>query len=379
MRHLWLLLAGLLIGLLAGPCGAETKWYDQIDVGLSTAALVQATFNVDKALSAKSDENRSYGAVSLDLDFSRRFSPQDKAYVLLEMGSGSNPEQDISSFSGIVDEALSMVPVATDDGQVRISEAWYEHSFVLSTGELRVRLGKVDLTTDFDTNAYANDECAQFISPVFINNLAVEFPDYGFGSMAWFETDKASLGLGYAEAQATWEELFDYPFLIAELDLRPRLFNRPGNYRFYAWFNGARHPKLNAPGVDSGYGFGLSFDQEVADGLGVFVRYGWQDGEVYKFDNALSGGVSLAGKFWGRENDTLALGVGVVFLSGDYESQLKNQGIDPGDEYHVEAYYSYQVSAHLTITPDVQWTDNPSGYKDYDSFWVFSTRVTWDF
>ncbi len=370
----WGLIVLICAGFLASSALAqEPKWYEQIDLGLSAATVVQGTFNVDKDLSKKDDENRSYGAASLDLDLSAEFSSTDRAYLLFETGSGANPEDDIDSFSGIVDGALSM------DQPLEISELWYEHNFVMPTGDLRVRLGKVDLTTDFDTNAYANDECSQFISPVFINNIAIEFPDYAFGGMAWFETDRASFGIGYADADATWEELFDYPFLIAELDLHTNLLNRPGNYRFYAWFNGTSHEKFDNSGNDSGYGFGVSFDQELTDGVGVFLRYGWQDGEVYPFDNAVSGGVSVSGKFWGREGDTLALGVGIAFLSDDYETKLRNDNVNPDDEYHVEAYYSIQVNEHLTVTPDIEWTDNPAGYSDYDSFWVVSTRVTWDF
>lgn len=368
-RFWWLGLWAILCLLVSTAKAEEEKWYDQIEVGLSTAAVVQGTFNVDKDLSTVKDENRSYAAVSLDLDFLSEFSPTDRAYLLLEMGSGKNPEDDIATFSGIVDGALSM------DQPAEISEAWYEHDFALTTGNVRVRFGKVDLTTDFDTNEYANDECAQFLSPVFINNIAIEFPDYAFGAMVWFETDKASFGVGYADADANWQELFDYPFLIAELDLRANLLNRPGNYRFYAWFNGSDHEKLDNSGQDSGYGFGLSFDQEVADGVGVFLRYGWQDSDVYEFDNALSAGVSFSGKLWGREGDTLALGFGVAFLSDDYEKTLANAD----DEYHLEAYYAIQVNDHLTITPDIEWTDNPGGHADYDSFWVVSTRATWEF
>ncbi len=369
----WSLVCVLSVCFLVSTAQAEEKWYDQIDVGLSAAAVVQGTFNVDKDLSAKHDENRSYGAASLDLEFSTEFSSTDRAYLLFETGSGKNPEDDIATFSGIVDGALSM------DQPMEISELWYEHNFAMPTGDLRMRFGKVDLTTDFDTNAYANDECSQFISPVFINNIAIEFPDYAFGAMAWFETDRASFGVGYADADADWEELFDYPFLIAELDLHTNLLNRPGNYRFYAWFNGTPHDKFDGNGKDSGYGFGISFDQEVTDGVGVFFRYGWQDGEVYEFDNAVSGGISISGKFWGREGDTLAVGFGVALLSDDYEKSLRDEGVSPDDEYHLEAYYSIQVTDHLTITPDIEWTDNPSGYSDYDSFWVVSTRATWDF
>lgn len=384
----WGLFLGLLFFLVSGQVWAEEKWYDRIDLGLSVAGVVQGVFDVDQNMiqalrdpdnDVLTEEDKGYAAISADLEASTEFTSTDRAYMLLEMGSGRNPEQDVTSFAGIIDEALSMVPVATDDGDVRISEAWYEHDFVFTGVKARLRFGKVDLTTDFDTNEYANDECAQFISPEFINNIAVEFPDYGFGSMLWIETDKVSFGLGYADADADWSELFDYLFFIGELDIHANLLNHPGNYRFYAWYNGTKHDEILGSSTDNGYGFGLSFDQEVTDGVGVFFRYGWQDGDVYEFDHAISGGIVLSGKLWGREGDTLGLGFGVAFLSDDYEKSLRSENYHPDDEYHLEVYYSLKVNDFLTITPDVEWTDNPSGYDDYDHFWVVSTRATWEF
>ncbi len=374
-KWFWLLVMVMILSISFGSyVWAEEKWYDQIDLGLSVAGLFQGVFNNDMG-------DKSYSAISVDLDMSREFSNADRAYLLLEMGSGRNPEQDVSSFAGIVDEALSMVPVATDDGDVRISQAWYEHDFAFTGGNAWLRFGKVDLTTDFDTNEYANDECAQFISPEFINNIAVEFPDYGFGIMLWMDTEDFSLGFGYADANADWQEIFDYPFFIGELDFHTNFLDQAGNYRFYAWYNGDKYTHQEILGNDYkvAYGFGVSFDQKLRDGVGVFFRYGWQNSNIHEFDNALSCGFSISGKFWNRNEDTVGIGIGVAFLSDDYEETLKDNGGNPDDEYHLEAYYSIKVNDSLIITPDIQWTDNPSGGLDYDNFWVLSTRVTWEF
>ncbi len=372
-KRFWFLVLVMSLFLALGSnVWAEEKWYDQIDVGISVAGLFQGVFN---------SENKDYSAVSVDLEMSREFGSTDRAYLLLEMGSGRNPEQDVASFAGIVDEALSMVPVATDDGNVRISEAWYEHDFTFSGGKARLRFGKVDLTTDFDTNEYANDECAQFISGEFINNIAVEFPDYGFGTMLWIDTENFSLGFGYADANADWQEILDYPFFIGEIDFRANFLDQAGNYRFYAWYNGDKYAHKEIQGNDykAGYGFGVSFDQELRDGIGIFFRYGWQNSSVHEYDNTLACGLSVSGKFWDRKEDTVGIGFGVAFLSDDYEKALTNAKDSPDDEYHLEVYYSIKINDSLTITPDIQWTDNPSGYSNYDSFWVVSTRAVWEF
>jgi len=358
---------------------SEEKWYDRINVGLSVAGVVQDVVDADKDVLR--DENKGYSAVAVDLALSSDLSQQDRAFVLLEMGSGKNPEADITSFSGIIDEALSMVPVETDDGDVRISEAWYEHDFLFSEAKARLRFGKIDITTDFDGNEYAVDENTQFISPVFVNNIAVEWPAYAFGSMLWIETEKFDFGLGYADADGGWEDIMDYPFLIAQVTMRLNPWGHRGNYRFYAWYNGEKHEEIKGDDTDEpGYGFALSLDQELWEGVGFFLRYGWQDDEVYEYDQAVSFGLSLAGKLWGRPGDTFGIGFGIAFLSDDYEDVIEDdEGLDADDEYHFEAYYRFKVNKFLSITPDIQWTDNPAGYEDHDDFWVFTLRGTWEF
>ncbi len=360
------------------------RWYDRLNVGLSVASVVQDVVDAERV-----DENgnvlghgdRGYAAVSLDLEFTADFGSQDRGLVLLEMGSGHNPEDEISSFSGIIDEALSMVPVETSEGDVRISEAWYEHDLPLGHARLRLRFGKIDITTDFDANEYANDENTQFISPVFVNNIAVEWPAYALGSMLWLETENFDFGLGYADADGQWDDILDYPFFIAQVTARPRILGYPGNYRFYIWYNGDKHTEILGQDTDeTGYGFGISFDQKMGEYFGVFLRYGWQDEEIYPYDQALSFGLSIGGNPWGRPQDVFALGFGIAFLSEDYKDRLeKIEGANAEDEYHLEAYYRFEINDSFALTPDFQWTDNPSGYEDRDDFWVFTVRGTWEF
>jgi porin len=89
----------------------------------------------------------------------------------------------------------------------------------------------------------------------------------------------------------------------------------------------------------------FSADQRVHDGVGVFVRLGWQDDEAaVDFDALYSGGVDLDGKLWGRGEDNV--GIGYAHVSG---------GNDTLRETHVlEAYYRYVVHDALALTGDVQ-------------------------
>ncbi len=418
----------------------EKPWYERIEVGLLAAGLFQSAIGVDKELAnlhahggrepagradmIMHDENKAYAAAAVDLSFSAEFSDRERAYVLLEMGSGKNPESEIPSFSGIVDEALSMVPVETDDGDVRVSEAWFEREWPLGNGRFRFRFGKIDITTEVDQNTYASDENAQFMSPAFVNNPAVEWASYSFGVAASYETENWALTLGYEDADSGWDNLFDYPFLVAQFALSPRLFGRPGNYRFYVWYQGEKHlsweeledylaGKISRPeNEDPAWGFGVSFDQELMEGLGMFLRYGYRGNDLvgyayydengffdlhatdfsYGFDEVLTAGLSVSGEFWGRPGDEIGLGLAVFFLREEYRDYWEGKGVyasrlngDPlerslrtENEYHFEIYYRFQLHESLALTPDFQYTWNPADLGD-DGFWVFSLRGVWEY
>lgn len=410
----------------------EDKWYNRIEVGLTAAGLVQGLVGVDKHLAniyahagwesediVMRDEDKAYAAAAVDLELSTEFSERDRAYVLLEMGSGKNPESEVPSFSGIVDEALSMVPVETEDGDVRVSEAWYERDWVLGGGKFRLRFGKIDITTEVDQNEYANDENGQFMSPVFVNNPAVEWASYSFGVVASYEAERWSLTLGYEDADSGWEDLFDYPFLVGQLAVSTNFLGHSGNYRFYVWYQGEKHLRwddledyfaqnIEPENEDPAWGFGVSFDQEVAEGIGLFFRYGYRGEDLvgyanydengafdpeatdfsYGFKHAFTGGVSLSGRFWGRAEDELGIGLAMFLLDDDYEDYWEKKGvyandrervrIDTDTEYHVEVFYRFQANEHLALTPDFQYTWNPAGLKDH-GFWVFSLRGVWEY
>ncbi len=417
------------------------KWYDRMQIDLSVASVVQGVVGVDKDLAniyahggrepagragvIMRDEDKAYASASVDLKLYSEFSKTDRGFVLLEMGSGKNPESEIPSFSGIVDEAISMVPVETDDGDVRISEAWYEKDFPFGSGKFRVRFGKIDITTEVDQNAFATDENTQFLSPAFINNPAVEWASYSFGVVLAYEAENWSLTLGYEDADSGWDNLFDYPFLVAQLAFKTNFSNLEGNYRFYVWYQGEKHLewdefedyfaglKARPENEDPAWGFGLSFDQKLTEEIGLFFRYGYrgkdlvgyayydEDGNFdldatnfsYGFKHAFTGGFSLSGALWGRSKDEIGLGFAYFVMDDDYEDYWEAKGvyaarlaIDPlhehahevKDEYHVEVYYRFQATENLALTPDFQYTWNPAGLDD-DGFWVFSLRGVWDF
>jgi carbohydrate-selective porin OprB len=180
---------------------------------------------------------------------------------------------------------------------------------------------------------------------------------------------------------ADYEDIFEDAFFIAQADIKPQISGRQGNYRVYLWTNRTDHTELKNPLNDneSGTGWGISADQEVADHVTVFARIGGQDKKLYEVSTAWSGGLSLNGALWGRDDDTIGIAYGRAVLSGDNEDVLRAAGTNPGDEGHFEAYYSLAVNEHVTISPDIQVVTNAAGDSDFDTVWLGALRGQFNF
>ena len=94
----------------------------------------------------------------------------------------------------------------------------------------------------------------------------------------------------------------------------------------------------------SKYGFAVNVEQKVTANIGVFGRYGWNDGKTESWafteiDRSASGGVCVRGNRWGRPADVFGTGVAINAISGDHRSYLAKGG----------------PTASLLVTADWNW------------------------
>jgi carbohydrate-selective porin OprB len=314
------------------------------------------------------------GNISADLEISAALGEHGDAFLAFKAGEGAGLEGDeIVSFWGV--NAVAG-PVST----VELTEAWYEHRF--AEDMVSFTIGKLDLTNYYDGNEAANDETTQFLAGGFVNNIAIEFPDNSAAvNLTISPNELIGISVGAQSGDSDWEDITEDPFLIAEVDVRPRFGELQGNYRVYVWTNRTDHTELKdaAKDKESGSGYGISLDQQVTDFLSLFGRIGYQDKKVYEFDIAWSGGVALGGSVWGRDNDVLAIAYGEAILSDDNEDVLKAAGTNPGNEGHLEAYYSLMINEHVTVSPDIQVVTNASGDNDFQTVVIGAVRGQFTF
>ena len=212
----------------------------------------------------------------------------------------------------------------------------------------------------------------QFLGHMFRNNPTIEFPDNTMGLRIGIAPTKwLAFGYGCFNANGAWKNLFQNLFHVGQVIFMPTIGELEGHYRFHAWRNGISHTWWSDGETGkAAYGFGVSFDQQVAKPLTLFARYGWQtpnvydpavtnaDGNTFTIGNAWSFGASLNGDWWHRENDTLAVAIGQALPSGKYRDTAAGGA---KNEFHLEAYYRFQINEHIALSPDVQVIWNPFG------------------
>ncbi|RKY34689.1 MAG: hypothetical protein DRP69_03945 [Candidatus Duberdicusella sinuisediminis] len=329
-----------------------------ISVGGGATFVIQGTHNANGNDLSKDGEDTTDAAFSLDLEIEKNFSEKDRIYLHFEAGNGEGVTDELQVFSNVNADV-------TEDENFDLIEVWYEHNFM--SIPLTLTFGKIDSTAYIDNNEYANDETTQFLGDIFKNSPTIEFPDNGPGIRFNLEPFK-SLGIEFLmmDADSDWKAIFDNMFLGCEFNFKLNIFERPGNYRIYGWLNDVHHIKWNNPSKtkERNYGFGLSFDQELTEALGIFLRYGWQnpkvyaDGSDFSLEQSWSTGVQLAGSLWGRNEDIFAIAFGQIFPSGDYKEA---NNFKAKSEKHLEVYYNFKVNNYLALTPDLQVIWDPYG------------------
>ena len=299
---------------------------------------------------------------------------------------------------------------------------------------ITLTLGRFSAGDIFDQNAYANDPRTQFMNWAFVNNEAWDYPadaigyDTGFAvelnqpkwtlRYGFFQVPQMANSLTGDDSVLKWphDDSAGYaPFLsgwamVTEFERRYSLKAHPGTIRLLAFLNRANMAnysaatsilEANGPGANLSaaqafrykYGFGLNWEQEIANNIGVFSRLGWNDAreQAWMFSDvgyAGSLGLSVKGAAWHRPDDTYAL-AGVMsgippgerdfFAAGGTGILAGDGSLDYGWEKIVETYYDCAVWKTIHFALDYQFVDNPAFNRDRGPVSIFAARLHWEF
>ncbi len=287
----------------------------------------------------------------------------------------------------------------------------------VDVNRLTVTVGRFAVFDQFDVNAYAHDSRGQFMNWALLDAGAFDYAADAFGytqgisvefnqkrwGFRWgaFIAPKESNGI-----DLDWN-IFRQWQQVAEIEVRYALNEHPGKIRLLGWIERANmgsysetlaHPELNMDVTQTRRfrlqgGAVLGLEQQLGINLAGFIRIGWRDGrsEVWQFtdiDRSLSAGLSLKGKSWGREKDTVGLAWNLEGLSSSHREYLEAGGIGPlvgdgrlnyGLESVIETTYDAELRKGVHVAMGYQLVSNPGYNKDRGPVSIFSARLHFEF
>ena len=281
---------------------------------------------------------------------------------------------------------------------------------------ITLTLGEISVLDIFDQNSYAGDPASQFLNWALVGNEAWDYPANSLGYITGFaaELNQPNWTARYGFFQmptvqngmAINQQYLQAWGMVAEFERRLVIHNHPGAVRWLAFLNRvdsgtyadavdspARPAVVANPSYRLNYGFGLNAEYELAKGVGVFARLGWNAGQTPDWayadvDKSASAGLSLKGDFWHRPNDTAGL-AGIVngisrvqqqFLADGGLGILAGDGaLSYGLEKALETYYKAQTWKNIFVTADYQYVINPAYNQARGPVSIASARLHWEF
>jgi porin len=121
--------------------------------------------------------------------------------------------------------------------------------------------------------------------------------------------------------------------------------------------------------TDDGWGATLSFSLYLQERFLPFVKAGYARDGTSLLEKSVSVGIGYQPRPVGSDmGDLLALGVNW----GKPNSTVVGHGLD--DQYTIEAFYRWQVTRELAITPNVQYLVEPALNRRDDHIWSIGLR-----
>jgi high affinity Mn2+ porin len=280
-----------------------------------------------------------------------------------------------------------------------------------------ITLGKFSVGDVFDDNVYAHDPTTGFMNFAFNTMGAFDYAadswGYTYGAALEWKQDWWTLRGGLFQLSQVpngpeIEPVLGRQFMsVGEFEGRYELFGQAGALKFLAYGdNGylSKYDEVTALAYATGefppsienlrkrrvkIGGGINLKQQIAPGLGFFMRASMFDGRYETVDytdvqRQLSMGLVAAGSLWDRPKDEIGGAIAFGGLSGPMIRYFGSGGTSVyiGDgalaysgEKATELYYKYGVADWLDFTFDHQLIVNPGHNGARGPVNVFGVRM----
>src|ERR1700722_804331 len=297
----------------------------------------------------------------------------------------------------------------------KVEAAANQFSGSQTADRLVITVGKFGVVDVFDTNKFAHDPRGDFMNWTIVDtgtfDYAADAWAYTYGAaVEWYQGSWTVRGgifdLSNAPNSTNLDSSFDQFQWDGEIEHRYELWGQPGKIAVTGFLSrgrmGSFADAIALAAVTGGPaditavrrytsrgGLSLNLEQQITQELGVFARAGIANGNIepYEFtdvDRTVAAGMQLAGKSWGRPDDTVGLAGVVNGITSVHQAFLNAGGLGilvgdgmlphPGLEHIVEAYYQLPVS-YFKLTLDYQLIVNPAYNTDRGPVSVVGARV----
>jgi len=298
---------------------------------------------------AKGDDNKGRGALPFQPELSFRPTERDEIFAKFGFAAGEGLKAatnfDLAPWAGDLEDDVRDINGSNRD---YLLNAWYRHIFEFPNDHtLTLTGGVIDATDYVDDNLYANDEYTQFMNAALVNGPNGFAPSYDVGGAV--EWEFGSWGItGVFMNVAANQFGNSYNFFAAQIGHRVNTPLGKGTYRLVGQITDAEFPNARGDAKEPLMGGFLSFDQELGDTFGAWIRFGWQDDRArIDYDALFSGGLNITGTWYGRDEDNI--GIGYAYLNGRNNCDAKNV---------VEAYWRFVLHEYIAVTADLQYMDD---------------------
>jgi hypothetical protein len=268
---------------------------------------------------------------------------------------GSSP---VPTFSGATDGIGTNGNVSTTGTgrALNVYEAYVAHT----AGALNWEAGAMDPRVRFMQNNFADDENTQFINNLFDDSPSILWPTTSGGAgvlgvHAWIafggdNKDMVTISLGWFGPAGT--AFINRSNLYFQVTLHFDVGKGRGmNVRLMLNYDDINRDS----GGDATIAYGLSFDWEMAENFGLFLRVASNDddatrGNPVELDFSLGVQVTM-----GDDGHVLGVALGFIQANGNVVGAAD-------DEFTLEVYFRFSLEeGKLQITPFVMYIDSPAG------------------
>ena len=377
-----LIMKKLCLNCLPAVCGilflTGSSLAYEINDKLSIGGVVAGIYQYQSLSDTPGYDSSGRGLLAIQPEVSFAPTENDELFAKFGFGAGNGLMEGgkspfiLAAWGGDTEEGVKDI---NGRGRDYLLTAWYKHTFKFSDEHtLGLTGGIIDATDYLDENAFANDEYTQFMNQALVNGPNAFAPSYDIGgAVEWefgaFSVKGVVMALGSNDEEGELEE--PYNFYGLQFGYKVDFGLGEGNYRLIAHTTSSDFSNVSRTEKEGKTCALISFDQQLGEILGAWLRFGRQDDKAaIDCEDLYSGGLNISGNLWGRGQDNIGIGY----------AHLRGGNLDVNNTDVFEVYGRFALNDIFAITGDVQYMkDSYKNGGDDPSAWIFGLRATAEF